>query len=172
MCACGETGRGAALSDTLSALSGYSMAALVAERILKVAEDEFGEHTRRFALVGEGCASSSTSAAGERWEATILLLSPYVSLSTNGQQQAADSGCATDAIKVMYSTDVATMAALAAHANNGVGPPPVHRLVLPEAAERRAVLDVLQGSSEMLPPSARRVGALRVGYLPVAPTWD
>ena len=164
----GEVERDAALSDTLSALSGYSMAALVAERILKVAEDEFGESTRRFALVG----ADSTSADGESLEATIMLLSPYVSLSTNGQQRAADSGCATDAIKVMYSTDSSTMAALGAHANNGCGPPPVHQLVLPEAAERRAVLDVLQSSSEMLPPSARRVGALRVGYLPVAPTWD
>ena len=75
----------------------------------------------------------------------------------------------TDALKVMYTTDAAAIAA----AGGGRGAAgAVRRLVLPEAAERASVIVALQASAEMLPPLARQVGALRVGYLPVAPTWD
>ena len=95
--------------------------------------------------------------------ALFQLLSPYVTLATN--EEPAQAGRATDAIKVLYTADPQLVAAMLA-------PGDAHRLSLPDADERRAVIAVLQRSSEMLHPTARSVGALRVGYLPVAPTWD
>ena len=68
-----------------------------------------------------------------------------------------------DALKVLYTTAPAAIAALSGSA---------HRLVLPEAEERARVIASLTNSTAMLAPSARSVGALRVGFLPVAPTWD
>ena len=47
-----------------------------------------------------------------------------------------------------------------------------HCIVLPEGEARANVMSALRASTEMLPPTARRVGALHVGYLPVAATWD
>ena len=143
----------------------YSMATLVADQILRAAAVESGEHTRHFALVGGSAAEGDGSVEGSPGasvHAIIMLLSPFVTLATN--RLAADGGKATDAIKVMYTIDAATIAALSGGA--------VRRLEMPTAADRQAVLAALESSSEMLPPQARCVGALRVGYLPVAPTWD
>ena len=46
------------------------------------------------------------------------------------------------------------------------------RLWLPEAAAVREIVDALEASTTLVPTAARCVGALRVGFLPVAPTWE
>jgi hypothetical protein len=151
----------AATESAPDVLRGYSMAALVADRILRAAEDEEGEHTRRFTLATD---SSGTN------ELAILLLSPYVTLATNQPTAMScvagggEAGAVTDALKVLYMDVPASVEGAA-----GAG---AHRLVLPSVDERDAVIAALQRSTAMLPPPARRVGALCVGYLPVAPTWD
>ena len=80
-------------------------------------------------------------------------------------------------MQVMYTTDPAQMAALGlvqASASTTSHPGAshvIHYLALPEIEERRAVVEALRRSSELLHPCARCVGALKVGFLPVAPTW-
>lgn len=156
-----------ALRDACDAFQGYSLAALVADRILHVAEEEEGEHTRQFTI-----ASSHEEATTP--DVAILLLSPYVTLATNqphdgnavaadGSNDAAGTNAVVDALKVLYTTSPAAIAAVGASA---------HRLVLEEAADRIAITHSLESSTSMLAPTARAVGALRVGFLPVTPTWD
>ena len=154
-------------SVTSRLFDGYSMAALIADRILRVAEDEAGEHTRQFAI-------SATDDVAVLPELAIILLSPYVTLATNQPSHAAcDSltgaaggggvGAVVDALKVLYTTEPSALAAACGNA---------HRLILPEKEERARVMEALQRSTTMLAPSARAVGAMRVGFLLVAPTWD
>lgn len=167
------------LAAASAAFSGYSMATLVADRILRGAEEDEGEHMRRFALVASDVAADGTAdgnGTAEGSEALILLLSPYVTLATN--HEAADTDEAADAIKVMYTIDPGVMAALGLTGamdrgeTEGRGSTPMRRLILPDVTDRQAVIRFLQGSSEMLHPETRSVGALLVGYLPIAPTWD
>ena len=179
-----ESGGGSALHATWDVLSGYSMAAIVADRILQCAEEEEGAQMRTFTLV----MPPTPSASPLRDElptpaATIVLLSPYITLATNqrlptGAGPGDDDGGAhavrgqvgvRDALKVLY-------AAGPLPATKRVGAPPGGgepvSLVLPEPLEVAGVMAALEASTLMLPPSARGFGALRVGYLPVAPTWD
>ena len=182
------------------AVGGYSIAAILSERILRVIEDEeedesgsalgsmpYKARTGCFALVTSQAVDSNTlecvitdGSASEdnntNVEALLWLLSPYVTLATNQQvsleealpQSDADLTGATDALKVLYTTDAAVIAAqLGSQACNQA----VH-LVLPEAGARAEVLTALRASTELVPKEARRVGALCVGFLPVAPTWD
>ena len=162
-----ELGGARSGSVTSRLFDGYSMAALIADRILRVAEDEAGEHTRQFAI-------SATDDVAVLPELAIFLLSPYVTLATNQPSHAAcDSltgaaggggvGAVVDALKVLYTTEPSALAAACGNA---------HRLILPEKEERARVMEALQRSTTMLAPSARAVGAMRVGFLPVAPTWD
>ena len=182
---------GVAVAD---AFEGYSIGTHVASCILRAAEA--AETARRFALVGSRAprhpalavassndgGGSGEGAGGEGTEALIMLLSPYVTMATNQPAGgcsggASDAGVATDAIKVMYTTDSTVMATLGVPvgpmaAAGMTAPAAVRSLVLPDVDHRKAVIQALERSSAMLPPSARRVGALRVGYLPVAPSWD
>ena len=162
------------------ALGGYTMATLVADRILRTAEEEVGEHTRRFTI-----AESVQATA----DLLIVLLSPYVTLATNYPVPASsvaetvatpallpvradeEQGGVADALKVLYTADPATIDAASGHGQVGHATA-AHSLVLPEGEARASVLSALRASTEMLPPTARRVGALHVGYLPVAATWD
>ena len=160
------TGGGSAATD---ALGGYSMSTLLADRILRAAEEEEGAHTRRFVLAAAEDGPVSV---------LLLLLSPYVTLATNlattaaacvaGLSTGGSAGGVTDALKVLYTSDEAAIAAAVDHGNAAAE----ERLVLPEAEERARVIAALHASTDMLPPAARRVGVLSVGYLPVAPTWD
>ena len=179
-----------------SALDGYSMAALVADRILRTAE-EAETSPRCFALV----ASSSTVLA-ELVETTepaagvaalIWLLSPYTTLATNyctslggGARSGGESGRSgaaassagfTDAVKVLYTSDSRLIAAQLTRNSLRSGGTvciahSVARLLLPDADARAEVVAVMHASTLMMPPAARDVGALRVGFLPVAATWD
>ena len=161
------------------------MATLVAERILRTGEGSgVGQHARRFAIVSsaapdgtylEGGGGAQGGAAHH--EVWIVLLSPYVTLATNHRAAHGTPypGSATDALKVLYSTTRAALGSLglatSAAAKEGCGPSETV-LVLPDAEHRLQVIHALEESSSMLHPSARCVGGLRVGYLPVAPTWN
>ena len=142
---------------------GYSMAALVADRILRAQEGDEegkggGKRVSRFAV---------TPAGGGVPSALIVLLSPYVTLATNGFRfGAAAAGATTDALKVLFTTDAET---IAQQLETGG---PVARLVLPERDERDEVVKALHASTQLVPAAARNVGALRVGFMPVAPTWE
>jgi hypothetical protein len=158
------------------ALAGYTTATLVADRILRAAEEEEGEHTRRFTIAGSALAPP---------ELLILLLSPYVTLATNHPTPESSAAAASmlheriadkprgvvDALKVLYTADPAAIAA-SAGLGRGEGATGEHCLVLPEEGPRASVLAALRASTDMLPPTARQVGALHVGYLPVTATWD
>ena len=78
----------------------------------------------------------------------------------------------TDALKVLFTDEPSVMASLGCSSTVAAASSGVHRIVLPASEDRQAVVDCLHRSNEMLLPAARRVGALCVGYLPVAPTWD
>ena len=107
--------------------------------------------------------------------ALLWLLSPYVTLATNHpgalsapgvDEGAAPTGPISDALKVLYTTDAAAVDAMDAQLRGFVP------LLLPEAVARNEVLRALEASTELVPRSARSVGTLRVGFLPVAPTWE
>jgi hypothetical protein len=165
----------------------YSAGAVLADHILRTLEDEVTcAPIRRFAVAASATDLSPTI--------HIVLLSAYVTLATNlaaapgasrrcsgllaaGARDGARGGArggarVSDAIKVLYAVGPATARESAALAGLSGGGAAAAMLVLPEAEERRAVLEALQASTAMLPPVARAVGALSVGYLPVAPTWD
>ena len=153
----------------------YSAGAVLADHILRTLEDEVTcAPIRRFAVAASATDLSPTI--------HIILLSAYVTLATNlaaapGASRRCSGLLATgarvsDAIKVLYAVGPATARESAALAGLSGGGAAAAMLVLPEAEERRAVLEALQASTAMLPPVARAVGALSVGYLPVAPTWD
>ena len=160
---------------------------MLADHILRTLEDEVTcAPIRRFAIAASATDLSPTI--------HIVLLSAYVTLATNlaaapgasrrcsgllaaGARDGARGGArggarVSDAIKVLYAVGPATARESAALAGLSGGGAAAAMLVLPEAEERRAVLEALQASTAMLPPVARAVGALSVGYLPVAPTWD
>ena len=150
----------------------------MADHILRTLEDEVTcAPIRRFAVGASATDLSPT--------VHIVLLSAYVTLTTNLAAVPGASGrCSSlpatarggarvfDAIKVLYVAGPATARESAALAGLSGGGAAAATLVLPEAEERRAVLEALQASTALLPPVARAVGALSVGYLPVAPTWD
>jgi len=144
--------------------AGYSIATLVAELVLRASEECEGEQARRFAVVATPTNATSTSkvGAGVHADLVIVLLSPYVTLATNGLMAGHCDGL-TDALKVMFTSDPVVMTTL------GLG---AQQVVLPAQRDREAVIQALQQSHKMLQPAARCVGALRVGYLPVAPTWN
>jgi hypothetical protein len=161
----------------------YSAGAVLADHILRTLEDEVTcAPIRRFAVAASATDLSPTI--------HIVLLSAYVTLATNlaaapgasrrcsgllaaGARDGARGGArVSDAIKVLYAVGPATARESAALAGLSGGGAAAAMLVLPEAEERRAGLQALQASTAMLPPVARAVGALSVGYLPVAPTWD
>ena len=112
----------------------------------------------------------------------LALLSPYVTLATNqptsmgGTAGGGEVGEVTDALKVLYTTDRATIASqLARPAPAGAAALQVElprMLVLPEELARSEVVEALEASTSLVPAAARSVGALRVGFLPVAPTWE
>ena len=167
-----------AVADGGGVLCGYSMASLVADRILRrVEEEEEGEHVpRTFELLTR---TATGGEGGEELEraVTILLLSPYLTLSTNQQATGISAVAArapvADALKVMYAVAPRGQGAAAPPVGvGGGGGGGVVSLVLPEGEACAQVVAALEASTLMLPPSARDVGKLRVGYLSVAPTWD
>ncbi|KAL1519828.1 hypothetical protein AB1Y20_023334 [Prymnesium parvum] len=166
----------AAAAEGEQVFAGYSMSRLVAARVARM-EEEAGEDEE-----AEGAASAAEDprrvVLGPQRDAPCLalaLINSYVTLHTNHEWGAAATGrafgsetveCTVDALKVFFTRDADAIARMA--------PDEVSRpswLCL-AADECELVAKELELSSQMLPPEARMVGKLHVGYLAVAPTWD
>ena len=195
----GPGGSGAAAAAQAAAqvaeqpLRVYSIAAAVAGCMLDACEEEGGEHARHFELaasparpraLGPGASAEwALRTAGGFWQASppslrLVLLSPYVTLATNDPALggAHRGGPVSDALKVLYGPagQNEPTADLAGGAPAGAvgGAVAARALVLPAAEDRAQIERALSESTAALPPAARRVGQLQVGYLPVVATWD
>lgn len=160
-------------------LSEYSMGSIVASRMLQVAEEAAEEE--RECLISSGAVLSPAQhdprrfLIGPRRDApciALTLVGTYVALFTNHAWAADALGCTeeealdstVDALKVLFTEDAAAFAL-----SDGEAQPSWICLPSDECAR---VLKNLYWSSQVLPPLARKVGSLNIGYFAIAPTWE
>ena len=144
--------------------------------------------TRNFALFaggdgdgGGGGGGGDIGGGGAQPLLLVTVLSPYLTLHTNrgappgAGGRMAHSGLTIDAVKVMWAwlgpaPGPEAAAALGVLRQWEAGGSMLRlRLVEGECDEVHAAL---QASTQAMPPSARSIGAFRVGHLPVVPAWD